>query len=310
MKLGIKIAPGNAYKEDIEATHPRMVEVWYNASKPSDYTELFDYLATQHLDVGLHYWGALTNDILTNTSYPDLNVSVPSIALMYATVDAAAAHKCVYVNIHPDLYSLLHVDFDTMDIRVASDKADPIVQHKIFINNMLSLTDYASTRNVTLTVETVPMRDTPSWSWRAQRDRTNVIDIHQMPIGVLTDLSAQGVHIANDICHTASNLITDNRTAIWKFLKQTTQTLAPMTRLIHLGYLAPPYNGVDFHDSLANPIFETPKAIPSKTEMNDLLKNNFTNRDDIWILVEPKSDHVKNYFIAREILENAGVLTK
>ena len=158
-----------------------------------------------------------------------------------------------------------------------------------------------------LTVETVPMRDTPTWN--LNRDRTEVIDIHQMPVDVHIDLARRGIHIANDICHTACNLITNNRKAIKRFVFDTTKTLAPSTHLIHLGYLVPPYNGVDFHDSLDNPVFDTDDAIPNKNEMVELLKI-FTNRDDVYILVEPKTDHIKNYNLARELLEKAGVLTK
>ena len=226
---------------------------------------------------------------------------------MYATIDVAAAHKCVYVNVHPDLYSLLHVNFDTMDIRTASEPANPNTMNTVFIKRITALHRYAKSKGVVLTVETVPMRDTPSW--KPTRNRTEVIDIHQMPMEVLIDLSARGVSLANDLGHTACNMISDDRDAIWKFLYRTTQTLASATRLIHLGFIVPPYNGVDFHDSLDNPVLDTDDGIPSKKQMIELLKL-FKNRDDVWILVEPKEDHVKNYFLARGILKNAGVLTK
>ena len=307
MKLGMKAVPGKTGKRDIEATRPAMVEIWYNASRPADYDELFTYFANTSIDVGLHYWGALSNNLLTNISYPDSSITKPSLELMYATIDVAAAHRCVYVNVHPDLYSLLEVNFDTMDIRVASKSADGNLVRDTFIKNVRGLNDYATSKNVVLTVETVPMRDTPTWN--PDRDRTRVIDIHQMPIDVLIDLARRGVAIANDFGHTACNLISDDRKAVWQFLYDTTRTLAPVTRLIHLGFIVPPYNGVDFHDSLDNPILDSGDAIPNKTEMIELLKF-FANRDDVWILVEPKTDHVKNYFLARGILENAGVLTK
>jgi sugar phosphate isomerase/epimerase len=309
MKLGIKIAPGNAWKRDIESAHPQMVEIWYNASHPDDYNGIFAYLRDKPIDVGLHFWGTLPNNILANTSYPDLSISVPSIALMYATIDVAATHTCAYVNIHPDLYSLLHVNFDSMDVSVTSEQADPDIMRKTFLRNILTLTDYAKTRGVVLTVETVPMRDTPSWSWKIERNRTDVIDIHQMSVDVLIDLAAHEVAIANDFGHTAGNLISDDRNAIWQFLYGTTKTLAPSTRLIHCGFIIPPYNGVDYHGSLDNPVFATDDAIPNSTEMVELLKI-FRSRDDMWMLVEPKNDHVKNYLLARGILENAGVLTK
>jgi len=120
---------------------------------------------------------------------------------------------------------------------------------------------------------------------------------------------AGGFAIANDFCHTACTMISDNRDAIWRYLYTMTQTLALATRLIHLGFVVPPYNGVDNHDSLDNPILNTDAAIPNKTEMIELLQL-YRNRDYMWILVEPKTDHVNNYFLARGILKNAGVLTK
>ncbi len=307
MKLGIKVAPGNGWKRNIEAARPRMVEIWYNASQPADYDDMFAFLSSRDIDVGLHYWGALPNNLLTNISYPDPSISKPSLELMYATIDVAVAHTCVYVNVHPDLHSLLQVNFNTMDIRIASKPADPNTMNEVFIKHILSLNRYAQAKGVILTVETVPMRDSPSW--KPQRDRTEVIDIHQMPIDILVDLASCGVAIANDFSHTASNVISNDRNAVWQFLYDKTCALAPTTRLIHLGYSIPPYNGVDFHDSLDNPILDSDDAIPNKTEMVELLQI-FQNRDDIWILVEPKSDHVKNYFLARGILKSAGVLTE
>jgi hypothetical protein len=143
------------------------------------------------------------------------------------------------------------------------------------------------------------MRDSPSW--KPQRDRTHVIDIHQMPMDVIIDLARRGVAIANDFGHTASNVISDDRGAIWRYLYDTTKTLAPATRLIHLGFIVPPYNGVDFHDSLDNPVLDTPDAIPNKTQMVELLKL-FKNRDDVWILVEPAENHVKNHALAQKII--------
>ncbi len=305
MKLGIKVAPGNAWKSDIEATRPSMVEIWYNATQPGRYDDLFAYLKHKPIDVGFHFWGVLPNGLLPNISYPDPQIAKPSLELMHAAIDVAADHGCAYVNIHPDLYSLLHVNFDTMDIRVASEPVDFALARKTYIDKMLQLNTYAKSKGVLLIVETVPMRDTPSW--KPDRDRTRVIDIHQMPVDVHIDLAAQGISIANDFCHTACNELSGDRTKIWKFLWQTTQTLAPATRLIHLGYLVPPYNGVDFHDSLDNPVLVTSGAIPNTEEMMTMLKL-FTNRNDVWILVEPKEDHVKNYSLAKELLKKAGVI--
>jgi sugar phosphate isomerase/epimerase len=289
MKLGIKIAPGRAWKDNIEASRPRMVEIWYNASRPADYDDMFAYLAGKNIDVGLHFWGQDENGMLATTSSP----------LMRRTIDIAARHTCVYVNIHPDLYARLSADLDTLQIRVASPEEDHNEVNERFMRNVTSLRAYADTKHVVLTVETVPMRDTPSW--KPDRDRTNVIDIHQMPMSVLVDLARRGVAIANDFGHTASNVISDDREAVLRYLSDMTKALAPSTRLIHLGFIVPPYNGVDFHDTLDNPVLDTPDAIPNRNQMIELLKL-FKNRQDVWILVEPKENHVKNYTLAQKII--------
>lgn len=77
--------------------------------------------------------------------------------------------------------------------------------------------------------------------------------------------------------------------------------MAHATRLIHLGFLMPPYNGTDNHDTLENPALDTDQALPNKQQMLQLLKC-FKNRDDVWILTEPNGRHAQNYFLAQKIL--------
>jgi len=175
------------------------------------------------------------------------------------------------------------------------------------MENISILKQYADDRSVLLTIETVPQRDTASWS--ANRSRTKVIDLYELPIRVQLELGSHKFAIANDFGHTACNMISDDRNTVWRYLYDMTRTLASATRVIHFGFVVPPYNGVDNHDSLDNPVLDTPAAIPNKKQMTELLKL-FQNRDDVWILVEPNTGHVKNYFLARGILQKAGVLTK
>ena len=305
MKLGIKTAPGNDWKANIEATHPAMVEIWYNASKPSDYDKLFSYMATRKLDVGLHYWGALSNGLLTNIAYPDTSIINPSLALIRATIDVAAKHHFQYVNMHNDMRVLMNIDADFTKASVASEPADLTVSTNIFLEHMTTLKKYADDRGVMLTVETAPLRQTTEWN--TDRQKAQILNPHQLPMDVTFRLGSRGFAITNDFGHTASNIISDYPDAIWQFLYTTTKTLAPVTRLIHFSFIVPPYNGTDFHDSLDNPLLDTPNAIPNKKQMVELFQL-FQNRDDIWILVEPKKDHVKNYFLAKNMLETVGVI--
>lgn len=298
MKLGIKIAPGNDWTRDIEATHPAFVEIWYDPSCPADYDGIFSYLRKNKIDAGLHFWGTAYG-FMANTSYPDPKISRASMALIQSTINTAARHNLSYVNMHPDLYALLKVNLETLVIRVASAPADPVHMEETFVAHAQELSDYAASKNVLLTVETVPMRDTRSW--KPDRDRTQVYDIHQPNPRMYQKLASSRVAIANDIGHVVCDCISDDRGRVLRYLFQTTKTLAPATKLIHLGFIVPPYNGVDFHDTLENPILSTTQAIPNTSEMIELLKI-FKDRDDVRILVEPRENHVKNFFLAREIL--------
>jgi hypothetical protein len=307
MKLGIKMAPDNTWKANIDATHPAMVEVWFNASKPANYDDMFAYLKTQNLDVGLHYWGALPNGLLTNICYPDPVVTEPSLALIRATIDVAAKHHFQYVNMHNDMRVLMNIDTDFINVSIASKPADLTTSTQQFLENITALKTYADDRGVMLTVETAPIRQNTYWN--SDRMSAQIINPYQLPMDVSFELARRGFAIANDFGHTASNIISEDPNAVWQFLYDTTKTLASSTRLIHFAFIVRPYNGVDFHDSLENPVLDSAAAIPNKKHMPELLQL-FKNRDDIWILVEPKTDHVKNYFLARGILEKEGVLTK
>jgi hypothetical protein len=307
MKLGIKVSLERNGPEEIIATRPSMVEIWFDATKTDDYGSLFAFVKRQPMDVGLHYWGALPSGLLTNIAYPDPTITKPSLALIRATIDVAARNHFAYVNIHSDMQVLLNVNFDYTKVSIASEPANRAICTKTFLENSTSLRQYADDHGVVLTVETVPLREMIDWN--ANRNSAEIIDPHKLPMDVSLTLGAHGFALANDFGHTACNMISDNPGAVWQFLHTTTKALAPTTRLIHLGFIIPPYNGVDFHDSLDNPVLDTNDAIPNKTEMIKLLKL-FQNRDDVWILVEPVRDHVKNYFLARGILKKAGVLTK
>ena len=202
---------------------------------------------------------------------------------------------------------LMNIDTDFINVSVASKPADLTVCTQTFLTHITELHEYATRRGIILTIETVPLMEIPRWN--IGRGNGKIINPYRLPIDVSIELGRRRFAVANDFGHTASNIISDDRDAVWQFLYDTTKTLAPATRLIHFSFIVPPYNGTDFHDTLENPVLDSAAAIPNKKQMPELLQL-FKNRDDIWILVEPKTDHIKNYFLARGILQNAGVLTE
>ena len=304
MKLGIKVAPRQDSFDDLKRANAQFAEVWYHANKPDDYTELFAYLNIHAPKSGLHFWGSLPDGSLATIAYPDTDVVNKSMRMIQDTIDIAATNHFSYVNIHPGTRVLVAMDFETERFTIKSPYADINQAESTFLENAIKLNDYAIKRGVLLTVETVPRFS--AQGWRTNSDRAHPVDIGDMPISTIHKAAENGIAIANDFSHTVASIITTDIPTLRNHLYQTTAKLAPFTRLIHIGFLFPPFNGTESHDSLENPIFDTNQAIPNKSQCIELLKS-FQNRNDVYALVEPKSDHVRNFFLAKQLLEQAGV---
>ena len=303
MILGIKVGPDKNSFLDLEQTNAPFAEVWFNINRADDYNELFAVLKRRKIQVGLHFWGILNDGICAGFGYPDKPILDQSAMLVKKTIDIAAQNAFQYVNIHPGSRAIVKMDLDRMDYPYVS-KPVPLPQAQaIFLEHVIILDQYAKSRNVVLTVETVSTR-VQKTDWHNPISRLNPIDSYQLPVASIQAAAENGISIANDFGHTAASVITNNPEKIWNFLQEKTVVLAPYTRLIHLGYTVPPYNGTDFHDHLDNPLFQTNQAIPNKQQMIELLKL-FGKRDDVWILIEPNGRHAENYFLAQKILEEA-----
>ncbi len=301
MKLGIKVGPQKDSLLRLAETNPDCVEIWFNINDESSYRELFDALKKRHIDIGLHFWGTIDDSICPNIAYPDTHILKESMRLMKKTIDIASSHAFSYVNIHPGSQAMVSIEFSKNEQRLLSKPVDLDTSETLCLENVLQLSSYSKNRGIVFTVETVPPRISPNWY--DYTTRSSPLNIYELPLSAIYLLTRHGVSIANDFCHTAANAITDNPDTVWQLLHNTTIDLLPVTRLIHLGYLLPPYSGTDIHDMLDNPAFETQAAIPNKNQMIQLLKL-FAN-SNVWIIPEPIGDHVRNYFLAKNILNTA-----
>ena len=208
------------------------------------------------------------------------------------------------MNIHPGCAARVGIDFEKtrMDLRSAPIPFEQSIP--LFIENALELHNYARARGVIFTVETLPSRVVKGWyDHEARVNPTMIMNVYELPIEALEAASAVGLWIANDFGHTAA-IPSNNLIDLWKHLKAKTITLAPQTRLIHLGFVTPPFNGTDIHNMLDPKLLDSDDAMPNKKQMIELLKI-FKNRDDVWILTEPNGGHTENYFLAQKILVEA-----
>lgn len=303
MKLGLKVNADTESFIRLSEASPELAEVWFNINDKDNYTELFNELKRRHSDVGLHFWGMLDNQELPNLAYPDEAITTATMRLMKQTIDIAAEHSFQYVNIHPGSAALIKVDYIRQRYDLISEPVDTDQAIHQFLNFAGELHAYATAKHVVFTVETVPPRITDGWY--DENTRLTAKNSYELPASAIQMAAARGLWVANDFCHTASNVIASDADVIWTYLRGFSATVAAATRLIHIGFIMPPFNGSDNHDQLDNPILDTDQAVPNTAQMIELLKL-FQNRDDVWILAEPKNDHVKNYFLVKKLLEMAN----
>lgn len=305
MTLGIKVGPDKQSFLDLSQTNAPFAEVWFNIARADEYTELFAELKRRHMQVGLHFWGALADGTWTNIAYPDGTVIEASMNLIRQTIDIAATNHFQYVNVHPGCAAKISIDIEKGATHVLSKPISWDLATKTFLSCARTLDHYARRQNVVMTFETVPIRCLDEWyTGLSRNDSVHVQNIYELPLESVVTASESGLWVANDFGHTAANVITENFREVWKYLKKITSQLAPKTRLIHLNFVTPPFNGTDFHDYLDNPLMETDQAVPNKKQMIELLRL-FTGRDDVWILVEPNGRHAENYFLAQKIVEES-----
>ena len=304
MKLGIKVGPQKQSILDLEETNAPFAEVWFRIDKKDDYDELFSYLRKKKVDTGLHFWGLTREGIVPTLTHDNPSLLQESMDLIIQTIDIASLNNFSYVNIHPGFRRRIGCEYTDLIFSSLDDHIVPQEQATIhFLDCIDRLTAYGAEKNVLLTVETTPIR-LQTGSLHDTKNRHSVQDFSEYSY---IDLPTDTLHfaIANDFGHTAARTISEHAKPVWDLLYKKTIEYAPMTRLLHVGYIIPPYNGTDYHDQLDNPMVETPDAIPNKNQMIELLKL-FANRDDVWALVEPNGQHPKNYFLAQKLLAEAG----
>jgi hypothetical protein len=303
MKLGIKTGLKGNSKADLEAARPDFCEIWFDSRKPEAYTDLFQVIKNVGCEVGLHFWGALSDNTLANLSYPDGEVLKASKVLVKTTIDVAAKNHCWYVNVHPGGALLSIVNFEKEEFKSYGIRKEFADCALVLGQSLMELGQYALERGVQLLVESVPKLaiGTP---WHGPSGRFKPVDLAELPIEYLKPfVKAGNVSFTNDFGHTAANLDTPDRGKIAAFLFDTTQELAPYTKLIHTGYVIPPYNGTDYHGCLYYDEFKTLDAIPNYDEMQKLLRL-FENRTDIGALVEPATDHPKNFAFLKQLIQS------
>ncbi len=303
-KPGIKIGPQD-WREKLEKTRAQYCEVWYRVDWEERYEEMFRYLEDHSIHTGLHFWGVLDGNVAPNLAYPDVNIWKPTLELVQNNIIIASQHKFDYVNIHVGNAALEHLDLDRHFLKIIENSTvDPNSARQTLFEHAPKLHTFAKDHGVRLIIETVPSREPEHW--QTLEGRLYPHQNYALSNSVVEELGKQfGIAVCNDFTHTAAEGCTTaanatiDREFLWQYLLARTQALAPYTKLIHCNTMSEPFNGTDSHDGITDEDFSH-HVFPSKDQCKTLLSL-FSNRDDVWVVNEPRDHHEENFFALQKM---------
>jgi hypothetical protein len=304
MTVGFKTGPRNfaVGKTLVEEDGFDMCEVWFRVDRLEDYTELFNWLTSRSVRIGLHHWGMCRGGITPNISTADKAIRRESIAQIKQAIAIGAGLGCVYVNVHPGSEQLVAVTFDPWTFTPKAQRTKTAEAEKFTEEAMAELSAYAAERGVVLTLETLPRA-----GYFDERDRTRLFDPGFMSTETVARITARFGFMANDITHTATSYPRDNasREELWEFLLDFTRRCAAQTKLLHANTTVGPFLGADTHDGVRPEDFAA-GVFPNRSQLLELLYL-FKDRNDVFVVPEPKEHMRENAVALRELVAALNV---
>ena len=293
---GFKTGPRNwaVGHEIVEQEAATMGEVWFNVLEIEQYKPKLAWFTEHSVRLGLHYWGMVDSSLVPNLATHHDALRQETIAQVKQTIDYGQSIACAYVNVHPGACHIEHIDF-TNDTQRLAEQFEPTSYDQaaeLFTVSATELEAYAAKRSVLLTFETVPAREKFDWNVREP-----TYNAHNITPETLSDVSAKhGIWIANDISHTASQaaIINSERSAMMASLMQTSEQLAPRTRLLHINTMSEPFNGTDSHDGITSEDFAN-NVFPNHEQLKDWLRLFKDHDAEVFAVLEPSSNMRGNY---------------
>jgi hypothetical protein len=302
MKLGIKVGLlGDSYT-DLIKSQPDFCEVWFDSRKINLYDKLFHQIKSLKIDCGLHFWGATKDNFLANIAFPDQKILQDSLSLIKKTIDTASNYGFSYVNIHPGSTILTKVNLDNgpLDFSATKNKTTLELATKTLRNSLFELSQYAKNKHIKFYLESVPMYCYKKINHIINR---NIYEkIGELPLAIIKQMmDIDNLYFTNDFGHTLANSKSTNRYELIKYLVDESKNLLSKTKLLHVGFIIPPYNGTDYHGCLYEKAIENKIAIPNKSEIISLLK--MYDKQNVWALAEPAKDHVGNFLYLKQLYQ-------
>jgi endonuclease IV len=255
-------------------------------------------LKDRGINAGLHFWGLVNKNLQYNLAYPDEKIQQESLSKIKLTIDIAQAEKFRYVNVHPGHFKLVGLDINQGSYYDLGKEVSKKEGLSVFRENIKILHQYSQKRGVLFLIETIGARDYNKWY--DENSRKNPLNLKAIDINTLINIAQQGYYITNDLCHTLSNFITNDRSFLIQKLMEMTLKLEKQTRLIHVNTTKPPFTGVDTHNGILDEDFNQ-DVLPTKSQYLQLLSI-FKNRDDVWLIPEPLEKHEENFLALEKLV--------
>jgi len=302
---GIKIGPRD-WQDKIDLSQAKLFEVWFRVDKPGWYADMFKYLKSKNVAVGLHFWGMTADEHEPNLAYPGQGRD-ESIEMVANCLKIASRENCRYVNIHAGNCIRLKLDLnhETLSPDKSYDEIPLVKAEKLQKESLHQLNQYAKSLDITLLVETLPAK-VATGSWSDPASRLTPHDQHSIPSLTLFKRGQEGIGITNDICHTFGEHFDQDPQVLWDYCWQTTIKLAPFTRLLHLNTVIPPYNGTDSHHGITPEDFKLAGVMPRLSQLMDILAYFNAIPEPVWAINEPSNDHLGNYHHLQQYLAKIG----
>lgn len=300
MQVGFKTGPKTWEEGKIIAREDgvKLCEVWFRIDKAEEYDSMLAFLAAEKVKVGLHHWGLIDGKYKTNIASGDEHIRTQTLAQIKDTIEIGAKIECAYVNAHCGAQANEIISFEPFEQQLLSTgKIHSAEAEKIFLESAAQLQEFAQRKGVTLTIETLPGAESAT-------SREDIYVPGNTPYLTLLQLSSIGAFMANDFTHTASQIMlaTQDLSAIWNRLFEFTKTAAPITRLLHVNTVIPPFNGSDSHNGILPEDFSA-GAFPTAEQIKELLRI-FKDRDDVCAIPEPHTDMRKNTQALRALAQS------
>lgn len=292
MKIGLKVGPAN-WQDVLARATPECAEVWFRLDWAERIEPIYAALQAKNIPFGIHFWAITSEGFEPNLAIETEGLAAETVELVKQTIDIASHVGATYVNVHPgglrrkyldlDHSRLVVLDGQPLSLEQAESTLLPLAQH---------LNQYASQKKIQLLFETLPRHEGVGWSDPSGHLEVQVAD--NLPPSTLLRLGENGLSLTNDFGHTLASFPELQGEDLQQKLVETTEKLAPFTKLIHLNTLVAPFNGTDSHNGILPEDFAQ-QVIPSESVCREMLSQ-FRAREDVWVVLEAPIDKMaENY---------------